>query len=69
MTFQEITARRVAMQAVPVHEESHQGGYCTPPEWQQVSVRANGEDDTHTTEVRQRCGGGYRILRKRIGGS
>jgi len=66
MTFQEITQRRIALQ-VPQHDESNTYGQPEPPDWQRVFMRDRSEDDG--VILRQRCGGGYRVLRKKIGGA
>jgi hypothetical protein len=66
MTFSEITQRRLVLDSQldrPLRIS------IEPPEWQQVNYE--NAVLTYTDEagiVHQRCGGGCRIVRKRIGG-
>jgi hypothetical protein len=67
MSYAEIVERRLALDTELDHQEVR-ATTADYPEWQQVSVRDRA-DDAGDGIIRQRCGGGYRIIRKKIGGN
>lgn len=67
MSYQEIHRRRLALQAA-LEEQDTAVATAEPPEWQQVRLRRHPQEDGASGVQYQKCGGGRRIIRKKIGG-
>lgn len=78
MTYQQIRDARIVLdEELDLEEEARQRGPRLRlrasdegelPDWQQFCLREGEDTDRNGGVTYQRCGGGRRIIRKRIGG-